>query len=297
MPGNPGSSPTAPGTPPLPLDTGTTPLGEAVERPPVPEALYEPAGDDVVATILTQGPWAPDTQYGGAPCALLTWVVEQVPTLVPMRIARLTFDMHRAVPIARLHVAAEIAREGTRLQVVTAAITHEGVEVARATALRLRLGDGPETTSDPRLAVVEPPVGPGDIRHWDGRGRSGFLGGVDVAEAAGDASTSWYRVTKPIVAGHPLTPMTRLAMIADFTANAGNYLDQTRWSCINPDLSIHVAREPVGEWHAVATRAWYERDGIGHSRADLFDTEGFVATGTTTSLVDETPAFYATGGG
>ena len=32
---------------------------------------------------------------------------------------------------------------------------------------------------------------------------------------------------------------------ADFTANAANYLDQTQWSCINPDLSIHVVREPV----------------------------------------------------
>jgi hypothetical protein len=106
-------------------------------------------------------------------------------------------------------------------------------------------------------------------------------------------AASWYRVTKPIVAGTPLTPVTRLAMIADFTANAGNYLDQTRWSCINPDLSIHLGREPVGEWHAVSTRAWYEADGIGHARADLFDTAGFIGTGTTTSLVDETPAFYA----
>ena len=259
--------------------------------------MFVPVGDDVVeATVLTQGPWSPDSQYGGAPCALLTWAVERIPTLVPMRIARLSFDMHRSVPIARLHVHAEITRQGKRLQVVTATLAHEGVEVARCTALRLRLGHGPEDTSDPSLPVVEPPPGPGAIRPYDGRGRSGFLGGVDVAEGGGTAS-SWYRVTKPIVAGEPLTPVSRLAMIADFTANAGNYLDQTRWSCINPDLSVHLAREPVGEWHAVATRAWYESDGIGHSRADLFDTVGFVGTGTTTSLVDETPAFYATGGG
>jgi hypothetical protein len=263
----------------------------------VAEAMYERVDDDVVATILTQGPWAPDAQYGGAPCALLTWAVEQVPTLVPMRIARLTFDMHRVVPIARLHVEAAVAREGKRLQVVTAAITHDGVEVARCTALRLRLGGGPETTSDPALPTVAPPPGPGETRRFDGRGRSGFLGGVEVAEGTGHSSASWYRVTRPVVAGEPLTPATRLAMVADFTANAGNYLDQTRWSCINPDLSVHLVREPVGEWHAVATRAWYETDGIGHSRADLFDSEGFVGTGTTTSLVDETPAFYATGGG
>ena len=47
----------------------------------------------VVATMLTQGPWDPNSQYGGAPAALLTWAVERVPTLVPMRIARITVDL------------------------------------------------------------------------------------------------------------------------------------------------------------------------------------------------------------
>jgi hypothetical protein len=255
--------------------------------------MFEVDGDDVVATILTQGPWAPDAQYGGAPCALLTWAIERVPTLVPMRIARLSFDMHRAVPIARLHVSASVTREGKRLQVVTASITHEGVEVARCTALRLRIGSGPAVTNDPSFPVIEPPPGPGDQRRSNGRGRSGFLGGVEIRESTGSMATSWFRVTAPIVAGSPLTPMTRLAMIADFTANAGNYLDATQWSAINPDLSVHVVREPVGDWHAVSTRAWYETDGIGHARADLFDTSGFIGTGTTMALVDETPAFYA----
>ena len=86
--------------------------------------MFIPDGDGhVVATILTQGPWDPNAQYGGTPAALLAWAVEAGPTLVPMRVARLTVDMHRPVPLGRLGVTAEVVRQGKRLQVVTAAIT------------------------------------------------------------------------------------------------------------------------------------------------------------------------------
>ena len=68
--------------------------------------MFVPEDDGVVvATMLTQGPWDPNSQYGGTPAALLTWAVERVPTLVPMRIARITVDMHRRVPLGRLEVA------------------------------------------------------------------------------------------------------------------------------------------------------------------------------------------------
>ena len=259
------------------------------------EVLYERDGDDVIATVLTQGPWDPNAQYGGAPCALLTAYVEAVPTLVPMRVARLTFDMHRPVPLGRLHVDAEIAREGKRLQLVTATITAAGVEVARCTALRLRVGDGPDVTSDPRREVIVTPPFPDAVREprRDGRGHSGFIDGVEIRGTAEDPGTAWYRLTKPVLPGEDPSPLVRMAMAADFTANSGNYLDGHQWSAINPDLTMHLAREPRGEWTGVATRAWYSHDGIGHARANLFDLEGFVGTCTTMALVDEIPAPYA----
>lgn len=257
--------------------------------------MYEPDGDLLVATTLTQGPWDPNAQYGGSPCAVLTWAVERVPTLVPMRIARLSFDMHRAVPLGPLRVGATVTREGKRLQLVTATIASGDVEVARCTALRLRLGGGPaDGMDDPHFPPVEPPPGPGELRHRPGDvHRVGFLAGMEVREGAGRHGSTWYRVVAPVVKGHELTPATRLAMVADFTANSGNHLDQRRWSAINPDVSLHVLREPVGEWHAVVARSWYAADGIGLSRADLFDEEGFVGTCATTTLVDEAPAPFA----
>jgi len=217
-----------------------------------------------------------------------------VPTLVPMRVARLTFDMHRPVPLGRLHVDTEIARQGKRLQLVTATIAAGDSEVARCTALRLRIGAGPDVTSDPRRELIAPPPFPDVVRapRPNGRGHSGFIDGVEIRGSGENPSTAWYRLTKPVLPDGDPSPLVRMAMAADFTANSGNYLDGRQWSAINPDLTMHLAREPRGEWTGVATRAWYSHDGIGHARADLFDLEGFVGTCTTMALVDEVPAPY-----
>jgi hypothetical protein len=258
--------------------------------------MFIPDGDDaVVATLLTQGPWDSNAQYGGTPAALLTWAVERVPTLVPMRIARITVDMHRPVPLGRLGIGAEVVREGKRLQIVVATIRDEqGTEVARATALRFRIGHGPDAPTDPALPPIEsPPLGPERAQTPRLEGRNGFAGAMEAREG-GDRgmATSWYRATRPVIAGEEASPMVRLAWASDFTANSGNYLDLARWSAINADLTITLGRAPVGEWTGIATRAWYTTDGIGHARADMFDLGGFVGTCTASLLVDEVAAPY-----
>lgn len=260
------------------------------------EAMFVPDGDGaVIATTLTQGPWHPNAQYGGTPAALLAWAVERVPTLVPMRIVRLTVDMHRPVPLGRLEVDAEITREGKRLQLVLATIRDpQGTEVARATALRFRVADGPDAPTDPELPPVEvPPMGLDREQQRRNPDLNGFTAALQVRDG-GDRrpATSWYRATRPVVAGEDPSPMVRLAWASDFTANSGNYLDLTRWSAINSDLTINLARAPQGEWTGVATRAWYAQDGTGHARAELFDELGFVGTCTASLLVDEVAVPY-----
>jgi hypothetical protein len=260
--------------------------------------MFVPDGPDaVVATVLTQGPWASDAQYGGTPAALLTWAVERVPTLVPMRIARLTVDMHRPVPLGRLGIETEVVREGKRLQIVVAVIRDAaGVEVARATALRFRTAAGPtDAGTDPGLPpIVVPPFGAVRAPNPRPEGRSGFTDALETRDGgARGQATSWYRATRPVIAGEVPSPTVRLAWASDFTANSGNFLDLSRWSAINADLTINLARVPVGEWTGVVARAWYVEDGIGLARADMFDLDGFVGSCTASLLVDEVAAPYS----
>jgi len=259
--------------------------------------MFVPDGPDaVVATILTQGPWSAHAQYGGTPAALLTWAVERVPTLVPMRIARITVDMHRPVPLGRLTIESEVVRQGKRLQIVVVVIRDPGgVEVARATALRFRVAVGPsDAATDPRLPPVEvPPFGAVRPPSTHPDGLNGFTAALETRDG-GDRgqATSWYRATRPVIAGEEASPTVRLAWASDFTANSGNFLDLRRWSAINADLTINLARSPRGEWTGVTTRAWYLDDGVGLARADMFDRDGFVGSCTASLLVDEVAAPY-----
>ena len=95
-------------------------------------------------------------------------------------------------------------------------------------------------------------------------GLNGFTGALETRDGGDRAqATSWYRATRPVIAGEEPSPTVRLAWASDFTANSGNFLDLSRWSAINADLTINLARVPVGEWTGVVARAWYVEDGVG----------------------------------
>ena len=170
----------------------------------------------------------------------------------------------------------------------------DGLEVARGTALRFRVGEGPDAPNDPSRPPIETPLW-GDLRgpHSRSGDLNGFIDATEMRDAGtSSAATTWYRATKPVIAGEETSPTVRVAWASDFTANSGNYLELAQWSAINADLTISLARAPQGEWTGVATRAWYTLDGIGHARADLFDLDGFVGTCTASLLVDQVAAPY-----
>ncbi len=266
-------------------------------------ALFLPDGDGFVATDLTQGPWSREHQHGGSVSALLAHAVERVETLVPMRVGRLTVDLMRPVPVARLTTTARVVREGKRVQLLEAALLHDGTEVARASALRVRTGSSAEALDHPRRPFVRPvprlpEPGKESLLATAGLPVPGYLRAVEMDKVVGGIGTgtpavTWFNLTVPVVAGVPVSPFVRLAALADFSSGTGNFLEIGRWSSINADITLHVLREPVGEWIAVDATAHVGGDGIGHSVAVLHDVEGVVGSGTTVQIVDEVAAPFA----
>src|SRR5919204_3414761 len=124
----------------------------------MPEAFYLPDGPDrFLATELTRGPWDPRAQHAGPPAALLGRAVERLGDRADLQVARVTFEIARPVPIGVLQVAARRLREGRRADLVEATLTVEGVEVMRATALRIR---GAELPLPPGLGEAARLEGP-----------------------------------------------------------------------------------------------------------------------------------------
>ena len=63
------------------------------------EAIYRVDGANIDTSAFAGGPWDPRLQHGSAPSALICWAVERLPSAVPMRVARLTVDLMRPVPV------------------------------------------------------------------------------------------------------------------------------------------------------------------------------------------------------
>ncbi len=256
-------------------------------------AFYLPDGDGFVGTEMAQGAWDVNSQTGVAVLALFGHVLEDLPTLTPMSLARITVDLVRPVPIHRhLAVASRVVREGKKLQVLDLAITVDDVEHVRARVLRLRDADvshhpdvpASSTQLDPAAGLQPPdevdplPIdrGPGMIRALDLR----------PVRAGGRAPYFWVRLRVPVVAGEPIRDTSRQTVGVDFTNCVGAEIQPGLVSTINPDVSGQFLRVPRGEWIAIIGETRFEhRLGRGISAATLSDREGVFAVATASQLV------------
>ena len=66
----------------------------------------------------------------------------------------------------------------------------------------------------------------------------------------------WYRAERPIVDGAAISPLMRAAIAADFCNGTSSVLDFREWTFINGDLTLSLAREPVGDWILLDAETW-----------------------------------------
>ncbi len=259
------------------------------------DALFEPDGSRFLPTDLARGPWTPDALHGGPPAALLARAAERVPGGDGMRTTRLTVELLRPVPVAPLSADATVLRPGRKVQLIGVSLRAADVEVARATALRIRTKDCPLPRE---LSAAAPPPGPAGGRpgaspwsdlidypafHNRGVEHRFVAGGWDQAGPA----TDWIRLRVPVVAGEETSPLARVAAAADFGNGVSWVLSRTAgWQFINPDLTIALHRLPDGEWVCLEAETMVEEDGIGQAVSRLWDERGRLGVAVQSLLVD-----------
>src|ERR1700743_2097795 len=102
------------------------------------EAVYRVDGNSVEVATTAAGPWDPRMQHGSAPAALAVWAAEAIPTPVPMRIARVTIDLMRPVPVAPLTLESEVLREGRKIQLCAIRLHAGNAVVVSANVLKIK---------------------------------------------------------------------------------------------------------------------------------------------------------------
>jgi hypothetical protein len=212
--------------------------------------------------------------------------------------ARLTVELLRPIPLAPLELSVRTLRPGKKVQWLEASLTDDrDREVAHATALRIRTDDV-DTRGSVHPAVASPPgpdarpTGlPFAEREIVGIESIGYWVACDVRLVEGDwteagPSIGWIKLRCPVVAGESVSPFMRVAAVADFGSGIGNPVRFTEATAINPEITVHTHRHPVGEWVCLDSGAWAQPHGVGLADTLLHDTEGVFGRAVQSLLVE-----------
>jgi hypothetical protein len=253
------------------------------------DAFYEPLGGGRFdSTVHSTGPWSPKTQHLGPPSALLVRALEELPSDAPMLLARMTVEILGPVPVAELTVTAGVERPGRAVELLGAELAASGRTVARARAWRHVRSDTSAMAVD--VDAPLPPPEDGEPMYRPESWGSGYLDAMEWRTLAGHLgkpgpATVWARQTVDLVAGERPTGLQRLMVVADSGNGVSGRLDPLEWLFINSELTVHVYREPAGEWIALDAATAIGPDGIGTAFSVLHDSIGPVGRGAQALLI------------
>ena len=239
------------------------------------------------ATVHTTGPWSAGFQHGGPPSALLGRAVERCATREEMVVARGAVELLGPVPVGELGLRVRVTRPGRSVELVEAALSAGGRDVARASAWRvLRTGADPVAPRHPAPAPLPAETPELERGAWV----DGYLSAVEWRPVRGQfvepgPGTAWTRLRHPLVAGEQPSPLQRVLAVADSGNGLSSELDLTRWHFINPELTVHLHREAVGEWICVDAATAISPGGAGLATSVLSDEQGPVGVGAQSLLV------------
>ncbi|MGI5288281.1 thioesterase family protein [Nonomuraea polychroma] len=252
-------------------------------------SMYTPLAEGrYLASEHTQGPWDPATQHMGPVTALIVHELARTAPRPRLELSRLVVEVFAPVPVAELEIATDVARDGKRVQCLTASVSSSGREYARASAWRIREAETPATPVPGPPAPV-PPRSDEHARSWLGSG-FGYGKALDWRFVTGGPmelgpATVWGRLTIPLVEGEEMTPLERLAVFADSGNGVSFAVDFATHVFVNVDLTISLFRSPEGEWMCMDAETVIGPSGRGLTRSALYDESGQVGTATQTLFV------------
>jgi hypothetical protein len=254
-----------------------------------PEAVFVRDGERFLATDAALGPWYEDALHGGAPAALLVHAVNRADVDPSLRLARITYEFVRPVPLGPLSVTLEVVRPGRRVTLLDAVLRDPNeIDVMRARALLLRPAELGESPNSP------PPFpGPEQGRAIDfpgARGPGFATHAMEIRFVRGSflepgGATAWFRLRRPVVAGEPVTQMERLAAAGDFGNGIASVLSWDDHLFINPDLTLYIERAPVGEWVALQSETRIGLGSVAVAESLLWDRHGRIGRAVQALLV------------
>ena len=245
-------------------------------------AFFEESGDGrYLASPLTSGPWDPRMQHGGPISALLARLLADVDPIPGQRLARATFELLGPVPIGPFDVERRVARAGKRVSLAEAVVRDpDGKELMLARGWRIQPTPF-EVESTLGAATLPDPKGRPRTRRSFAEDPTGFLAGIEVRFTKSGFSepgpgAAWFRLVAPLVEGTPWRPTDPVFCAADCANGVSGALDFRRYVYINPDLTVHLQRDPRGEWVGLDAETVLSPGGVTVASGTLQDAGGLI---------------------
>lgn len=249
-------------------------------------AAHFTATDDgaFMPTEFAGSHWGDDHLNGPAVVGLSATALERSCQSDDFLPSRLTVDLLRAARHLPTAVAVRVIRDGRRVQSAECEVTQEGRLVARATLLQYRRSAAPPGVlwTAPASLTFPPAPAPGvqTAVHSD-TGEWSHSPGAHQNESR----KRFFNNPIDVIAGQPNSQFVRAVMVAESTSLVTN-LGTHGIGYINGDLTVGLARLPVGEWIGVQADSHWSADGIAVGASTLFDRSGPFGSGMTTAVAN-----------
>ena len=247
-----------------------------------PAHFVQTAPDRFLPTSNAQSHWGEDHLNGPALVALAARALEQAYGLDDFVPARLTVDLFKAARGVETTATTRLVRDGRRVRNSECELIQDGTVVVRAVLVQYRRSSAPRGEEwSARMDFTPPP----DV---DGAGfmSMGSDDGGWSPVIADHQNTSRKRTVNravDVVSGMTNTPFVNAAMAAEGTSLVTN-LGSAGVGYINGDLTVALARLPLGEWIGVQADSHWTADGVGVGTATLFDHAGPFGSGMVTAI-------------
>jgi hypothetical protein len=237
-------------------------------------ALFVPDGNDVVPTTFAVGPWRPDSVHGSAVAALFAAALDETSATV----ARVTMDLLGAVPMRPMQLSVTDVEGGRRVRRRQALLQHGERVVARAVALLVADSADLDLPERDESAPWDPPPKDLSLLPVSRAGWAGFESqsmALQTSREGSQTMVGWFRLLHPAIAGQSLTGLQRALAAADYTSGGtAVVLPLKQWTFVSTDLTVNLARKPMGDWIGLAAKSRLGTTGIGIATSVLHDAAG-----------------------
>ncbi|SEE11706.1 Thioesterase-like superfamily protein [Arthrobacter alpinus] len=245
----------------------------------IPSSYYLHLGENrYESTIHSQGAWNDHEQHMAPVTGIMIHALEQYQPRADMRLARFSFDILGLIPAGEFTIETMMLRPGRTIELLQAELIADGRVAVRATAWRLQKGDtaAVEAYEDEPMGSLAAAVPWDGMSMWPG----GFIRSIEARINPGHRpgrGRAWLRSPYTMLdGGAPTSALVRLLGLADSANGISARVEPMPggWMFPNVDLSIHIYREPDGEWLGLDTHVTMSGDGVGLTSTVLNDHKG-----------------------